>query len=560
MDIESLKAILSVPNPSGHEEFLSECVEVWAKNNGVRLTKDAKGNLYLVKGSAEFYPCVTAHLDSVIHGAERAAAERRTLEIEDKGGRLSATLDGRPCVIGGDDKAGLAISLAAMTRLKACKAAFFVEEEIGCRGSKAADWKFFDDVAFVVGTDSPDRNRAAKACSGVMLFSDEFWKEYVQPISREHGVTDFRSEPFTDVLEIRRKTGLECMNFGNGGYLCHSDREYVVWKDACAAEDLVVALCERIPCDKRHVSEVKDEPRQSWYGGSYGGWYGGGSSWTSWKTSGSSWRSGRAWRPSAPAREQPKFKFEWDFGDEDKAAEFAESLRSRMVDVDFKVEGAKAAVGGEEFYVKYAFTVAWNVQHGTRILRFRDLVKQAPEAAREYAEKVRQVPAGRKPAPRGSELPGDDRRAVVSLPAKAPRSQVWKLLQAVTDAGLPVEVDMDDEPGSDSIPTMSGKVKDLKQAWVTWVNLAKGTGYKDWAELSRKEFVSDFWSNLAADKDEVSAGDFIDVDAEEVDLPGFDETPGAFDGEREAAAKAKAEKKKKKDRPSFGSVMDKWSK
>jgi hypothetical protein len=92
------------------------------------------------------------------------------------------------------------------------------------------DKDFFNDVAYVMGWDSPDLIRAAWKCSGVQLFSAKFFKEKLYPVVKNWGfeAKNFNSEPFTDVCQIREKTDIMCMNFGNGGYQAHSSTEYLV--------------------------------------------------------------------------------------------------------------------------------------------------------------------------------------------------------------------------------------------------------------------------------------------------------------------------------------------
>lgn len=107
---------------------------------------------------------------------------------------------GRQTGLGMDDQGGCAIALAVIDSIPFAKAAFFVEEEVGMQGSRAADMHFFDDCAFVFSNDSPDRNRGTHYSSGVQLYSDEFFKEHLQKICADHGLTDFRSEPYTDLI------------------------------------------------------------------------------------------------------------------------------------------------------------------------------------------------------------------------------------------------------------------------------------------------------------------------------------------------------------------------
>lgn len=57
--------VLSIPTTSKDESMMVEFVQEWASSHGVSASIDSAGNLYLTKGSASFFPCVTAHLDTV---------------------------------------------------------------------------------------------------------------------------------------------------------------------------------------------------------------------------------------------------------------------------------------------------------------------------------------------------------------------------------------------------------------------------------------------------------------------------------------------------------------
>jgi hypothetical protein len=148
--------------------------------------------------------------------------------------------------IGGDDKAGILIGLSMFSHVDKLKACFFLEEEIGCKGSQHMNVEWFKNVGYVLGYDSPDLNRAAYACSGVKLFSAAFFKEHMQEICKAHGLTDFRSEPFTDVKIIREKTNIICMNFGSGYYNGHASNEYCVIEDMDTACRMGHALIEHL--------------------------------------------------------------------------------------------------------------------------------------------------------------------------------------------------------------------------------------------------------------------------------------------------------------------------
>lgn len=267
MNEKFLKNILKIPTCSGHEDFLVECIERWCKTVGIQCHKDGSGNLFLKKGSAnKFYPCCTSHLDTVFHDQEKLVKEKKFLEVVKEGDKFLCKDTG----IGTDCKSGVAICLWCMKTLPSCKCALYVKEETGCQGVKASDMKFFDDVAWILGLDSPEQNRASKTLTGTRLYSDDFFNKFIQPLCRNHGVTDFRYEPWTDLKWIRIATNLESLNIGNGGRNCHSKSEYAVISDTLEACATALDLLKNVPTDQQWKSDVKEEhPSYSWGGSSY---------------------------------------------------------------------------------------------------------------------------------------------------------------------------------------------------------------------------------------------------------------------------------------------------
>ena len=251
LDKDFVYELMSVPTSSSNEYRLVTFIILWARRNNIHYEFDDYGNVYLTKGEVkegEYYPCVTAHLDTVQSKQKSYAQVGQPLEVKTRISTVSKKheiyVDGMG--IGGDDKAGVLIGLSMFSHLDTLKACFFLEEEIGCKGSAKMNKDWFKDVGYVIGYDSPDLNRAAYACSGVKLFSAAFFKTYMQDICKKHGLTKFQSEPFTDVKEIREKTDIICMNFGSGYYNAHTEREYCVIEDMDTACRMGVELIEFI--------------------------------------------------------------------------------------------------------------------------------------------------------------------------------------------------------------------------------------------------------------------------------------------------------------------------
>ena len=241
--------LMSIPTLSSNEYRLITFIILWARRNGIKYEFDEYGNVYLTKGElaeGEFYPCVTAHLDSVQQKHKLYAQAGQPLDIKTRIVKQKHEIYVDGMGIGGDDKAGILIGLSMFSHVDKLKACFFLEEEIGCKGSQHMNVEWFNNVGYVLGYDSPDLNRAAYACSGVKLFSAAFFKEHMQEICKAHGLTDFRSEPFTDVKVIREKTNIICMNFGSGYYNGHASNEYCVIEDMDTACRMGHALIEHL--------------------------------------------------------------------------------------------------------------------------------------------------------------------------------------------------------------------------------------------------------------------------------------------------------------------------
>lgn len=268
------KHILSVPTISGKEDFFIDCIKKWCKIVGIKCSQDGKGNLYLVKGdagSAKWTPCLISHLDTVHRKYLPYIQKKELLPVQLDGDRLY--IDGMG--IGADCKAGVAICLSVMRKVKSCKCALFVEEETGMNGSRALDKSFFDNVSYVLSWDSPGGNRATETSSGIPMFTKEF-ADIFKPIYAKHGVTNWKHEPFTDTVQIVKQLGICCVNAKNGGGMAaHTDKEDASISEMNSSEELCLDALAKIPCDRKW--EIKYEepkwerPKWSSSGKSYGG-------------------------------------------------------------------------------------------------------------------------------------------------------------------------------------------------------------------------------------------------------------------------------------------------
>jgi putative aminopeptidase FrvX len=139
---------------------------------------------------------------------------------------------GKPTGIGGDDKAGVFACLTLLLELPALKAAFFVSEEIGCKGSKEADEAFFENVGYAIQFDAPFDYMVTEVSSGVPLFDrrSEFFKK-ANNVLIEYIIPEYGSHPFTDVYALKKLFDFSCINLSIGYYDHHTADEYVILED-----------------------------------------------------------------------------------------------------------------------------------------------------------------------------------------------------------------------------------------------------------------------------------------------------------------------------------------
>jgi putative aminopeptidase FrvX len=234
MDKKLLKEILSIPSYSGNERKLVNFICEFLEKNKIPYKVDELFNIYCTKGDADIYPCVVAHTDTVHNNnhidvrTELKKNCRNVLKEAYKGYNAK----GKPTGIGGDDKAGVFACLTLLLELPALKAAFFVSEEIGCKGSKEADEAFFENVGYAIQFDAPYDYMVTEVSSGVPLFDrrSEFFKK-ANTVLVEYIIPEYGSHPFTDVYALKKLFDFSCINLSIGYYEHHTADEYVILED-----------------------------------------------------------------------------------------------------------------------------------------------------------------------------------------------------------------------------------------------------------------------------------------------------------------------------------------
>lgn len=222
-DFSLLKALYCIHAPSGNEKKIKRFIANYVKNWGVNVSYDKSGNMYIVKGVADTYPCVVAHLDQV---QNNHAKDFVAVETEDIIFGYSPNKRERQG-LGADDKNGIWVALKCLEKYDVMKVAFFVGEEIGCVGSSKADMKFFKDCRFVIEPDRKGYNDLITSISG-RICSEKFETDcgaIAYGYKSNHGL-------MTDVMELSENgVGISCINLSCGYYEPHTDNEFTVKAD-----------------------------------------------------------------------------------------------------------------------------------------------------------------------------------------------------------------------------------------------------------------------------------------------------------------------------------------
>ena len=231
--IARLKRILAVPSVTGDETRLVDFLVALLTKKGITHEVDHMGNIIATKGSADYYPCLVAHSDTVhqINGD----IEIRDVMREDYKGDTGLALTGYcpgtdiPSGCGGDDKSGIFICLEIFDTLDTAKMFFPVQEETGCHGSNAAPADWFDDVGYFIQFDSPHGDTMSRSLLGRDIYQED--GEFYGLISEQLEYIEPQRHPYTDVAALGRRFGVECLNLPAGYYLYHHPDEYVMIGD-----------------------------------------------------------------------------------------------------------------------------------------------------------------------------------------------------------------------------------------------------------------------------------------------------------------------------------------
>lgn len=223
MKVESLLlGILQIQSPSNNEDRMIDFIKNYCVSKGYRVDVIDK-NVYVVKGSAESYPCYVAHTDTCAKFVPDDEFSIVTLDNQYIAG-FNYKKD-KFTQVGFDDKLGIFIALKMLSNIPAGKAFFPYGEEVGCLGTNKAEMDFFLDCGYVIQCDRRNAKGVVDSISGMSLFGDDF-RDVLKTEGTPYKRT-FTSGMMTDVQRLKSKgLTVACTNLECGYYNPHTDDDY----------------------------------------------------------------------------------------------------------------------------------------------------------------------------------------------------------------------------------------------------------------------------------------------------------------------------------------------
>ena len=258
LNFELLKSLYKVFSPSMNEKKMRRFIKRHINNNigGVTIVQDKAGNLLITKGESDSYPCICAHMDQVQHLHPK---DFTCVENDDVIFGYSPK-ERKQCGLGADDKNGLFIALECLASYDAIKCAFFVGEEIGCKGSGAVDISFFDDCRYCIQID-----RRGNSDMVTDIYSEMCSEEFIHDVDCQSHGYEISDGLMTDVAELReRGVEVSCINLSCGYYEPHTDCEFTSKSDLQKCYDFVCHIIEN--CTKKYKYEYFGGSRYNFFG------------------------------------------------------------------------------------------------------------------------------------------------------------------------------------------------------------------------------------------------------------------------------------------------------
>lgn len=237
--MQLLKQLYSINSKSGKEYEIKKFILDFLSELSLTIEEDKIGNLFITKGQSDSYPCVVAHLDEVHICLKRIVIENPPIiyAVNDKGEQVG---------IGADDKNGVWIAMQLLRKIDTIKVALFVQEEkegelAGCRGAKACDLSWFDNVRYVIECDRKGSSDFIIQAKEINLCNFDF---IPLEILKKYSYWATKGGN-TDIVALKQ-IGLkqDCCNLSCGYYNPHKENEYTNIDDLNNCLNMVLEIIE----------------------------------------------------------------------------------------------------------------------------------------------------------------------------------------------------------------------------------------------------------------------------------------------------------------------------
>ena len=236
-----LHQLLATPSPSGKEHAIAAFLLEHARGLGYAAVMDEHSNVFIRKGKPGVVPCVSAHIDTVVPNKAKL--------INKQGRIIGVNAQGQRMGIGADDKTGVYVCLQLLAQLDDLIVILFAGEEIGGVGARNVSPDWFTDVGYIVAFDCPGRGLVSYTSGGVRLFAND--GEFIRraaPVMEQHGLTKWQHHPFSDVMIIRQRFPISCLNVSSGYHRWHRQDEFIDTEELHAAVESAKAMLKALGC------------------------------------------------------------------------------------------------------------------------------------------------------------------------------------------------------------------------------------------------------------------------------------------------------------------------
>ncbi len=248
--LAKLVEVLSIQTNSTNEKLMIVYLDKTLRSMDLQYSIDAAGNVLVIKGKAETYPCVVSHMDTVhnfVNNFEVVSDTiryvftkskkfaRNDIELSAKDGDKG---NNTQVGVGGDDKCGVFACLYFLEVLPEVKVVFFSREEKGCLGSNDVNHSFFNDCRYIIQLDRRGKSDFISNYWGNKTISHELSSE-IGTVKKDYGFKNATGTVTDSVKLWYNKIGISCMNISSGYYNPHSRTEFVSVTDLFNAIEFV---------------------------------------------------------------------------------------------------------------------------------------------------------------------------------------------------------------------------------------------------------------------------------------------------------------------------------